>query len=98
MNRQNVLFVWPVRLPGPDGKLDDWNRSALEAAAMAETQWVRVASNIPLGAYDVFTATANWPEPSWPDLTLEEILRVAFKKRSIESLDDPTLKRLRGEA
>ena len=97
-SRQNVLFVWPIRLPGPDGKIDDWNRSALEAAAMAETQWVRVASNMALGAYDVFTASADWPEPDWPDLPFNEILRIAFKGRVIESLDHPTLKRLRGEA
>jgi hypothetical protein len=98
MNRQGVLFVWPVRLPGPDGKIDDWNRSALEAAAMAETQWVRVASNMSLGAYDIFTAPADWPEPDWPELPFNEILRVAFKGRVIDSLDHPTLKRLRGEA
>src|SRR5262249_23480563 len=61
MTRQNVFFVWPVRLPGPDGKIDDWNRSALEAATMAESRWVRVASNMALGAYDVFQATADWP-------------------------------------
>src|SRR5262245_26456009 len=24
VNRQGVVFLWPVRLPGPDGKLDDW--------------------------------------------------------------------------
>jgi hypothetical protein len=98
MNRQNVLFVWPIRLPGTDGKLDDWNRSALEAASMAESKWVRVASNMALGAYDVFEATADWPEPDWPELTLNEILRIAFKGRVIESLDHPTLRRLRGEA
>src|SRR5262249_13350476 len=23
LNRQNVFFVWPIRLPGGDGKLDD---------------------------------------------------------------------------
>lgn len=98
MNRQNVLFVWPIRLPGPDGKLDEWNRSALEAAALAESRWVRVASNMALGAYDVFEATADWPEPDWPDLPFNEILRVAFKGKVIETLDHPTLKRLRGEA
>jgi hypothetical protein len=98
MNRQGVLFVWPVRLPGPDGKIDDWNRSNLEAASMAETRWIRVASNMALGAYDVFEATADWPEPDWPDLSLNEILRVAFKGRVIDSLDHPVLKRLRGEA
>jgi hypothetical protein len=98
MNRQNVLFVWPIRLPGSDGKIDDWNRSALEAASMADTRWVRVASNLNLGAYDVFEATADWPEPDWPDLPFNEILRVAFKGRVIEDLSHPVLKRLRGEA
>jgi hypothetical protein len=98
MNRQAVLFVWPIRLPGPDGKIDDWNRSALEAAAMAETQWVRVASNLSCGFYDVFTASAQWPEPDWPEIPFNKILSIAFKGRVIDSLDHPTLKRLRGEA
>jgi len=98
MNSQGVLFVWPIRLPGSDGKIDDWNRSALEAASMAETAWVRVASNMALGAYDVYTASADWPEPDWPALPLNEILRVAFKGRVIDTLNHPTLKRLRGEA
>jgi hypothetical protein len=98
MNRQNVLFIWPIRLPGADGKIDEWNRSALEAASMAETKWMRVASNMALGAYDVFQATADWPEPEWPALPFNEILRIAFKGRVIETMDHPTLKRLRGEA
>src|SRR5262245_4935958 len=98
MNRQDVLFVWPIRLPGTDGKIDDWNRSALEAASMAETQWVRVASNRSLGAYEVYRASADWPEPKWPEIPFNEILRIAFKGRVIETLDHPTLKRLRGEA
>ena len=98
MNRQGVFFVWPIRLPGQDGKIDDWNRSALEAATMAESRWVRVASNMSLGAYDVFVATADWPSPKWPDLPFNELLRVAFKGRVIDSLDHSTLRRLRGEA
>src|ERR1700730_17914768 len=32
INRQGVLFLWPVKLPGPDGKKNDWQRSAAEAA------------------------------------------------------------------
>lgn len=97
-NRQGVFFVWPVRLPGADGKIDDWNRSALEAASMAETRWIRVASNMSLGAYDVFEAQADWPEPEWPEIAFGEILRTAFKGRVVETLDHPVLKRLRGEA
>ena len=37
------LFLWPVRLPGPDGRLDEWSRSALEAADLAAPGWVRVS-------------------------------------------------------
>ena len=98
MNRQKVFFAWPIRLPGSDGKIDDWNRSALEAATMAESRWVRVASNMALGAYDVFEAAADWPEPEWPDRPFNELLRIAFKGRVIDNLDHPTLKKLRGEA
>jgi hypothetical protein len=97
MTRQKVLFIWPVRLPGPDGKIDDWNRSALEAATLAASKWVRVASNLALGAYDVFEASADWPEPEWPDVPFNEILRVAFKGRVIDTLDHAVIKRLRGE-
>src|SRR5262249_823974 len=35
VNRQGVVFLWPVRQPGPDGKLDEWSRSAMEAAQRA---------------------------------------------------------------
>src|SRR5262249_29659815 len=46
INRQGVVFLWPVRLPGPDGKIDDWNGSALEAAQLAQRKWVRVTANL----------------------------------------------------
>jgi hypothetical protein len=97
INRQGVLFLYPIRLPGPDGKLDDWSRSALEAAQRAQTNWVRVAANMSLGAYDVFEATAEIPEPQWPEQSFEELLKVGFKDRLIESLEHPVIRKLRGE-
>jgi hypothetical protein len=97
MNRQGVLCVWPVRLPGPDGKIDDWNRSALEAATMATGRWVRVAANMNLGAYDVYESTADLPGPAWPETPFGDLLRVAFKDRFIDTLDHPVLRKLRGE-
>jgi hypothetical protein len=50
INRQGTVFLWPVRLPTPDGKDLDWWRSAREAAEHATTKWVRVKSNMNLGA------------------------------------------------
>ena len=97
INRQGVLTLWPIRLPGEDGRHDEWNRSALEAAEMAQKQWIRVAANMSLGAYEVYQAMADIPEPEWPETTFQEILRVAFKDRFIRSLDHPVVRRLRGE-
>ena len=97
MNRQGVLFLYPIRLPGPDGKIDDWNRSALEAAQRAQTNWVRVSANMALGAYDVFEATATLPEPQWPEQPFQKLLEVGFKDRQIDSLDHPVIRKLRGE-
>jgi hypothetical protein len=97
MNRQGVLFLWPIRLPGEDGKTDDWSASALAAAEMAYTHWIRMASNMNLGAYEVYEALGQLPEPYWPDLSFEEMLKIAFKGRYIDSLEHPVVKRLRGE-
>jgi hypothetical protein len=97
LSRQGVLFLWPVRMPGPDGKLDEWSRSALAAADLARRGWVRVTANMSLGAYEVFEATGTLPEPTWPEVSFRELLKVAFKDHLIDSLLHPVLRRLRGE-
>jgi hypothetical protein len=98
INRQGVLFLWPIRLPGTDGKVDVWSRTALDATEMATKRWVRVTANLSLGAYEVFEATGQLGEPSWPSTPFVELLRIAFRDRLISSLDHPVLRRLRGEA
>jgi hypothetical protein len=97
INRQSVLFIWPIRLPGPDGKIDDWSRSALEAAALAQSKWVRVSANMSLGAYDVWEAQGSLPAPEWPEVAFPDLLRTAFRDHYINSLDHPVLRKLRGE-
>lgn len=98
INRQGVPFIWPVRLPGHDGKLDSWNQSALEAVDLATKRWVRVTANMDLGAYDVLYSDRVWPEPNWPDKTFRDLLATAFKGCVIDSLEHPVIKNLRGLA
>ena len=98
INRQGVLFLWPIKLPRPDGRQLDWYRSAAEAAEQAMTDWVRVSANMQLGAYEVAIATANLPEPAWPELPFPEILKIAFRDRIIDNIDHPVVRRLRGAA
>jgi hypothetical protein len=97
MTRQGVLFLWPIRLPNADGRHDNWNRSALEAAELAKRKWVKVVSNMSLGGYEVYGATGDLPDPEWPDLSFEEIMRVAFKDRYIQTMDHLVIRRLNGE-
>ena len=97
INRQGVLFLWFIRLPGPDGRLNSWSRSALEAASLATVRWVRLQANMSLGGYEVFKTQAELPEPEWPEQSFRELLRIAFKDRLIENWDHPVLQRLRGE-
>jgi hypothetical protein len=98
MNRQGVLTLWPVRLPGEDGRHDEWSRSALEAAELAKTRWIRIVANMSLQAYEVYEATGNFPDPEWPDVSFQRILEIAFRDRFIRTLDHPVIRRLRGEA
>lgn len=91
------LFLWPIRLPDEQGRLDDWNSVALEAAERAKPNWVRLMANMGAGTYDVLEAAAHFPEPAWPDVDLRKLLEIAFKGRVIESLDHSVLRKLRGE-
>ena len=97
MTRQGVILLWLVRLPDEAGRLDDWNTSGHEAAKRAESNWVRVAANMALGAYDIYEAVSQFPDPVWPDLSFERLLEIAFRDRFIDSLDHPVVRRLRGE-
>ena len=97
INRQKVVSLWPIILPGEDGRINSWSESAMDAATLGQKKWVRVSANMSLGAYDVFEATGEIPEPEWPELDLGQILEIAFKGRFIKDSNHPILKRLRGE-
>ena len=97
INRQHSVTLWPVRLPEHDGRTLEWYRSAHEAAERATRGWIRIRANMNLGAYDIFEATGKIPEPEWPEHTFQDLLRIAFRERIINSFEHPVLKRLRGE-
>ncbi len=97
INRQQVLFLWPIRLPNEEGRIDEWNDSALQAADIAQKEWIKIVANMSLGAYDIYRASGNLAEPLWPDIEFSKILETAFKGRYITDLEHPALRRLRGE-
>lgn len=97
MNRQGVLFLMPITMPGSDGKWNPWHRSLHDAAELAQSRWVRTSANMSLGGYDVYEATGDLPEPNWPALSFQQILEVAFKDSYIQTEGHPAIRKLRGE-
>ncbi len=97
ITKSGDVFLWMVKAPKADGSTNPWNESALAATEEAERGWVKVVSNMGAGMYDVHAAVANFPEPTWPELTFPELLKLAFKGRLIDTLDHDLLRRLRGE-
>jgi hypothetical protein len=96
INRQGVVFLWPIRLPAPDDRKSDWTRSAREAAELAMEKWIRVKANMSLGAYEVTASETIKVEPVWPELSFGELLRIAYRDRMITNLEHPVIQRLRG--
>jgi hypothetical protein len=98
VNRQGLVFLWPVRLPNADGREMVWHISARDAVEEATTKWMRVCPNMSLGAYEMTWGEKITTEPQWPDASFRELIRIGFRDRLITSLDHPVVKRLRGLA
>jgi hypothetical protein len=92
IDRQKELRLWPLRLPGPDGREDDWMTSALAVAELAKRQWVRLVAGA--NGYTSRTTPVALPDPAWPTKSFDELLELAFAKRRIASESDPVLRRL----
>ena len=98
LSRGGALFLWPVPLPGPDGKRNQWHESAHAIAERATECWVRAVPDQAAGMYQPMVAAAQLGEPAWPEIGFGDALRLAFRDRLIDSADHPVVRRLRGLA
>lgn len=99
IDKRGNVFLWPAKLPTADGNASarSWQQSALHAAEQAKTLWVKIQGNKPIGAYDIIVAKGDLGDPSWPDHSLQELIKIAFRDRFIESLDHPVVREINGE-
>src|SRR3954447_20458626 len=95
LRRGGALFLWPVPLPGPDGKRNQWHESAHAIAERATERWVRAVADQAAGMYQPMVAPPQHAEPTWPDMGFADMLRLAFRERLIDSVDHPVVRRLR---
>ena len=98
ISRQSpVPFIWPLPLPGADGRPNRWHEAGIEAARLAESKWVRVVADMGAGCYVPYAAQGDLPAPTWPDMMMPELMRLAFGQRFIDDLSHPVFRQLRGE-
>ena len=97
INRNSDVFLWRLKLSRANGQSNPWNDSAKAAAQLAESDWLRVSSNLSAGCYDTNVATADIEDPTWPEESLGEILGKCFSGRVIDDINHPLLRALRGE-
>lgn len=100
ITREKNIALWPIRLPGADGKKNSYWESAMGAASTAMREWLRIEADISAGSYVSYSPENQslFPEPQWPEYTMTDILRKAFSGKVIDSADHVLLKQLRGAA
>jgi hypothetical protein len=97
VNMSGGVFLWPIRLPDPNGRQHECHVTAHRAAELAQTEWVRISWDQALSNYGVVRARGQVPEPAWPDADLQKVLSVAFRDRYIDTLDHPVVRQLLGD-
>jgi hypothetical protein len=84
--------IVPVRGANTDGEQNEYNRTKEIGLIQAETEWVRLYTDLENYCYKVFSAPAGrFAEPQWPVLKPSKIFKLAFhdKGRLIDSPEHP---------
>jgi hypothetical protein len=92
LTKRGSVSFWPVSQSDPG----TWGASAREIVEIARTRWIRVVSNREEGCYVPFEPEDPLPDPTWPDKSLSELLKLAFKGRVIDRPDHPIIEDLKG--
>lgn len=96
IDRQDNMRLVPLPLPPLNGNLNPWHESLAIAIEHAKEKWIRLSANRSLGRYEVFEATADLPEPTWPSHSIEKLVEVAFAGKIITTPDHPIVQSLLG--
>ena len=96
VTRQGIIGIWPVKVPNSNGRQNLWHTTAITAAEEAMKKWIRVVPNMHSKSNDILVALENLSEPEFPDVSMNQLIRIAFKDRIIDKLEHPIIKKLRG--
>jgi hypothetical protein len=85
-------LIWPVPVVG-DRSIPAW-KSARKAYELSHEHWMQIVWD---GSdYKVEAAEGINVEPTWPDKTFNELLKLGFDGKIIDNEEHPYVRRLRG--
>jgi hypothetical protein len=90
----DTVIIWPVPIPG-SRDLKAW-RSARAAYELALERWVQIVWDEAKSDYVVETAEGINHTPTWPDKSFEDLLKLGFDGKVIDSEDHAYVRQLRG--
>jgi hypothetical protein len=92
--RESSWGLWLPRLPGEDGRLDSYSKSAQVIAHRYSGKWIRIFASPPLNAFKILESTTILDPARWPEEGLKYLLQTAFEDRLIDNPKHPVLQRL----
>jgi hypothetical protein len=96
VNSHGAVFLFPVRLPGPDGTLDDFARNYHRICQLATTKWTLMTWNKHTRQHEVKTTDSITLEPEFPVQPFKELVQLAFEGASITDPNHRIIKYLQG--
>lgn len=83
------LFLLPVTHPVP-GDPTSWFEGWQRIVEVAKKRWVTIHKNPDEYRHD-FEEVSGIPKPVWPDLSIEECMKMALHNSRIDTADHPSL-------
>jgi hypothetical protein len=89
-----TVLLWPVPVVS-ERTIRVW-KSARAAYELSREHWVQIGYNDLTSDYTVDVAESIAVEPTWPDKTFNELLKIAFDGKIVDNEEHPYVRRLRG--
>ena len=96
IDRNNVVFLMPVTLPDENGERHSAHEEREFAAEHAKDHWTRILWDKTQGRYQILKAGGSLPDPIWPNVSITELIEIAFRNKIIKSSDHPVVQTLQG--
>lgn len=96
LTRDGDVRLWPIALPGADGRLNSWPASARRIADDYGGCWVRVVANRAVGGYDAVIPCGTLRAPDWSGIDIDAIYATTAVAFGVRDVQHPLLARLLG--